>query len=187
MDNKLKILLYLAKNRDSFTFHELSKLLSIPYATFYRTTKLMDDLINVQVKGKSKLISINWTEIVLSYLAIASFEEKKEFMQKHQIIRRIEQKAKEITLVFGSYAKGKQNKRSDIDVMIINEKGKKNNDFSDLELLYDVKINPIFFTKEEFVQMLTDKEENVCTQALNNHVLLSGFTEFWRLVVDGVQ
>ena len=48
MNNEHKIINHLAKNRDkSYTMHELSKLLKIPYATFYRTIQKMSDLINM--------------------------------------------------------------------------------------------------------------------------------------------
>lgn len=186
MDNKQKIILYLAKNNESFTLHELSKLVKIPYTSFYRTIKEMQDIIKIQEKGKSKLISIIWNEITQAYLTIASFEEKKIILEKQYILKRIEKKAKEITLIFGSYAKGTQRKESDIDIIIINKNGEKTINFSDLELLYKVKINPMFFSKNEFLMMLKDKNENVGKQALKNHILLSGFSEFWELIKNGI-
>jgi predicted nucleotidyltransferase len=186
MDNKQKILLYLAKKKETFTLHELSKLVNIPYTSFHRTIKEMKDLVNIEVKGKSKLISIKWNEITRSYLTIASFEEKKEFTEKHHIIKRIEEKAKDITIIFGSYAKGAETKQSDIDMIIINKKGERNARFSDLEMLFDVKINPLFFSEKEFSLMLKDREENVGKQALKDHVILSGHEAFWRLVENGI-
>ena len=52
--------------------------------------------------------------------------------------------------------------------------------------MYDIKINPMFFTKKEFKLMLRDKEENVAKQALKNHVLLTGFKEFWEEVKNAI-
>ena len=44
MDNKLKIIHYLARYYyQDFTLHELSKSLRIPYATFHRTVQEMQD------------------------------------------------------------------------------------------------------------------------------------------------
>ena len=186
MNNVLKIILYLAKKNEEFTLLELSKLINTPYTSLYRTIKDMNDIIEINVKGKSKLVKIKWNEITKAYLIIASFEEKKEFIKKHQIIKRIEEKSKDITLIFGSYAKGMERKNSDIDIIVINKKGEKNIQFSDLELIYDIKINPLFFSEKEFLLMLKDKEENVGKQALKNHILLLGFSDFWRLVKNGV-
>ena len=44
MDNKYKIINQLGKNyKKKYTMHELSKELSIPYASFYRTIESMKD------------------------------------------------------------------------------------------------------------------------------------------------
>lgn len=186
MNNKQKILLFLAKKGETFTLLELSKSTNIPYTSLHRTVANMENTTEIETKGKSKLIKIKWNEITKAHLTIASYEEKKEFTKKQHIIKRIEDKSKDITLIFGSYAKGTQTKNSDIDVMIINKNGNKTTDFSDLEILFNVKINPMFFKEKEFIEMLKDKEENVGKQALKNHVLLSGFSDFWRIIENGL-
>ena len=180
MDNKYKIMLFLAKKNESYTLLELSKQVKIPYTTLLRIVKELNDVTSTEVKGKSNLIQIKWNEITTAMLTVASFEEKKEFLKKHPLIKKIAEQTHETTLVFGSYAKGTQTKNSDIDLMIINPKGDKNINFHNLELLYDIKINPMFFTKKEFELMLQDEEENVAKQALKDHVLLYGFKEFWE-------
>ncbi|MFP4195564.1 MAG: nucleotidyltransferase domain-containing protein [Candidatus Woesearchaeota archaeon] len=187
MDNKYKIILYLAKKQDMFTLHELSRLTQIPYTSFYRTIQTMDDVVNIRTKGKSKLIKIKWNEITRAYLTIASFEEKKEFLQQHTVMRKIDEKARDIAMVFGSYAKGNYTKHSDIDIMVINDDGKRTVRFSGIEMLYDIKVNPLFFSREEFLKMLQDDEENVGKQAMKDHVLISGFGEFWKLVEHEVR
>ena len=180
MDNKYKVVLFLAKKNDSYTLLELSKQVNIPYTTLLRLINDLRDVTTLTTKGKSKLIEIKWNDITTSLLVVASFEEKKEFLKKHPLIKKISEQTHEITLVFGSYAKGTETKNSDIDLMIINTKGDKNVNFHNLELLYDLKINPLFFTKMEFKQMLQDDEENVAKQALKDHILINGFKEFWE-------
>jgi len=57
MENKLQIINYLGKNMGKrFTMHELSKLLNIPYASFYRTIQQMKDILIIKEIGKSKTI-----------------------------------------------------------------------------------------------------------------------------------
>lgn len=188
MDNKLKIINYLGKNAEkSFTMHELSELLKIPYASFYRTVKAMSDLIVQKKAGKATLISLNLANTVIrSYLSISSEEEKKSF--KNPIIKKIanELETKNIVLLFGSYAKNAQTEKSDIDFMIINKDGNKDISFSIYELLHKKKINPIFITESEFSQMLKEKEENVGKQALANHIILNNPEQFWNIVKNAI-
>ncbi|MBU0930142.1 MAG: nucleotidyltransferase domain-containing protein [Nanoarchaeota archaeon] len=189
MDNKLKIINYLGKNlNQSFSMHELSKLIKIPYATFYRTIQEMKDLIRMQNIGKSKIISLNTENpAVKSYLIISSDEEKKDFLKKHSIINKIasELQTKDTVILFGSYAKENEKESSDIDMLIISKDGKKTISFSKYEILFKKKINPIFITKSEFRQMLKEKEENVGKQALKKHIILQNPENFWGCVLNG--
>jgi len=73
MNNKQKIILYLAKKGETFTFLNLSKLTNIPYASFHRTVAKMQDTTEVETKGKSKLIKIKWNKITKAYLTIAYY------------------------------------------------------------------------------------------------------------------
>ena len=84
MDNKLKIVNYLGKNvGQCFTMHGLSKLINIPYASFYRTVQHMGDILDISVVGKSKIIGLKTNNpIIKSHLTVSSDEEKKEFLQK---------------------------------------------------------------------------------------------------------
>jgi len=190
MDNKLKIINYLGKNIGKrFTMHKLSKILNIPYASFYRTIMKMKDVLTIENIGKSKTLQLNTKNPVLkSYLAISSDEGEKEYLKKHQIIRIIteELNTKDIVILFGSYAKGKEESKSDIDLLIINKDGKKTLSFAKYETLYKKKINPIFITEKEFKDMLKDKEENIGKQALKNQVIMNNPESFWRHVLDAV-
>ncbi|MEK6963920.1 MAG: nucleotidyltransferase domain-containing protein [Nanoarchaeota archaeon] len=188
MDNKLKIINYLGKHPEEvFTMRELSQQTNIPYATFHRTLKEMKDLVQTRVIGKSTTVALKiGNPIMKSYLAIGSEEEKKEFIKKQPFIHKIasELNTKEITLLFGSYAKGTHKETSDVDLLIIH-KGEKSLSFSKYETLFKKKINPLFITKLEFKKMLKDKEENVGKQALKDHILLNNPEGFWECVLHG--
>lgn len=190
MDNKLKIVNYLGKHLNQrFTMHELSRLLQIPYASFYRTVQRMKDILALAVVGKAKTVSLKVDNpVVKAYLTIASDEERKVFLQKQPIIKKIasELDTKDIVILFGSYAKGKETEKSDIDLLVINKDGKKSLSFSKYEVLFKKKINPIFITAKEFKKMLQDREENVGKQALQNHIVLNNPERFWGLVLNGI-
>ena|SRR3989338_2422112 len=190
MDNKLQIINYLGKNIGKrFTMHELSKLTNIPYASFYRVVQGMGDILNVETVGKAKTLCLKTENPVLkAHLTVSSDEERKEFLEKHPILRKIsnELNTKSVVVLFGSYAKGKETDKSDIDILIINQDGKKMLSFSKYETLFKKKINPIFVTREEFKEMLKDKDENVGKQALKGHIILNNPEEFWGLVLNGL-
>ncbi len=190
MDNKHKIINHLGKHPNKkYTMHELSKKLDIPYASFYRTISSMKDLLIIDVVGKSKIIALNkQNSVVKAHLVVSSDEERKDYLKKYPIINKIYQElnTKDVVVLFGSYAKKTQTERSDIDLLIINKDGKKSISFSKYEVLYKIKINPLFITKKEFRLMLKDKEENVGKQALYNHIILSNPEGFWECVFNGI-
>jgi len=190
MDNKFRIINYLGKNiGKGYTMHELSKILAIPYASFYRTILKIKDLLIVEDIGKSKVIKLNLKNpIIKAYLTISSDEEKKDYLKKQPMINKItsELNTQDIVILFGSYAKEKQNKKSDIDMLIINNKGDRSISLSKYELLYKKKINPLFITKKEFKKMIKDEEENVGKQALLNHIILNDSEGFWECVLNGI-
>ena len=190
MDTNHKIINHLGKHPNGkYTMHELSRELNIPYASFYRTINSIKDLLIIEEVGKSKIIALDkQNKVVKSHLVVSSDEERKDYLKKYHIIRKIyhELNTKDIIVLFGSYAKKTQTEKSDIDFLIINNNGKKTISFSKYELLFKIKINPIFITKKEFKLMLKDKEENLGKQALYSHIILSNPEGFWECVFNGV-
>jgi predicted nucleotidyltransferase len=190
MDNVSKIINFLGKNSTRLhTMHELSRLTNIPYATLYRTIAQMGDIITIDAIGRAKTVQLNTDHpVAKAHLAVASYEEEKEFLKNQPIIRKIvnELDTKDVIVLFGSYAKGKETEKSDIDLLIINKDGKKTVSFAKYELLYRKKINPIFVKRKEFELMLRQKEENVGKQALQNHIVLNNPEEFWGCALNAV-
>lgn len=190
MDNKHKIINHLGKHPgEKYTMHELSRELDIPYASFYRTIESIKDLLIIEEIGKSKIITLDkQNKVIKSHLVVSSDEERKEYLKRYPIIKKIYQElnTEDIVVLFGSYAKKTQTDKSDIDFLIINNNGKKTISFSKYELLFKIKINPIFITKKEFKLMLKDKQENVGKQALYNHIILNNPEGFWECVFNGV-
>ncbi len=190
MDNLQKLVVFLGKNlNQSYTMHQLSQLLKIPYATLHRMLKKRHSLLIVQQVGKAKTIRLNFAHpLIKPHLAISSDEEKREYLQIRPLIKKIavEIDTSEVVVLFGSYARGGETEKSDIDLMIINKKGDKSLSFSKYELLFKKKINPIFVTEKEFKSMLKDKEENVGKQVLKNHIILNNPEHFWEMVLNGI-
>jgi len=191
MDNKLKLLNFLAKHVDeAFTMHALAKRLDIPYATFYRSVSRMEELLVMQRVGRAKTLSINLAHpVITSYLAISSEEERKAFVTQQPHIRIInnELKTEDIVLLFGSYARREETEQSDIDIMVINRRGNRTVSFAKHELIFRKEINSFFFKESEFKAMLRDKDENVGKQALREHIVLSNPSRFWDVVCSTIR
>lgn len=181
MDNKLRIINYLGKHSDeSFTMHQLSSLLKIPYASFHRHIKQLSFLLSVKAIGNAKVISLSDNPIIPSYLAISSFEEKNNYLKHNKLISLLskELSTESIVLLFGSYANHSESDKSDIDLLII---GEKTTHFSSFELLHRKKVNPIQLKESEFKEMLRKPGENVGKQAKKNHIILNNPSGFWEL------
>lgn len=187
MDNTKIILLHLAKNQHKiFTMHELSKILKIPYATFYRSINKLKNNIKKEKIGNTVTITINKkAETLEPNLILASIQEKEEYIKNNPEIKLIQKNitTKTPVILFGSYAKNTQTKNSDIDLIILNKKLS----FSQESLLLNKEINPLFFTEKEYKEMLKQKEENVAKQALKNHIILKDPKKFWEATLNGIQ
>ncbi|MBN1232084.1 MAG: nucleotidyltransferase domain-containing protein [Candidatus Coatesbacteria bacterium] len=111
-------------------------------------------------------------------------------------------------LVFGSYAKGTQTKNSDLDLLIIQEpskiaikhfsKEKLENYIKEArsaimgiiktnELRGGPKINPIIISNEDYKEMMQEKGVNVGREALSDHIIIKGFSEYWRVIAECYQ
>ncbi len=190
MDNYLKIVNYLGKKYEkTFTMRELSIILKIPYASFYRTIQEMKDLIIINLIGKAKTVQLNKSNpVITAYLTISSDKEKTEFLLNHPLIKKIanELDTRDIVILFGSYAKALQTEKSDIDIVVINNDGKKSISFSKYELLFKKKINPIYLTKKEFQSMLREQQENIGKQIVKDHIILNNPQKFWECVMHEI-
>lgn len=191
MDNTARIINQLGKHpTEAYTMHELSKILHIPYATFYRTVQRINDLINITPVGKAKTITLKNNDITHAQLTIASHEEKKAHIKSNRLIKHLNEElpqTKDIILLFGSYAKGKETPQSDIDIMIINKKGESDLQLPKFTLLHDKEVNIMTFTEKEYASMLKGEEENVGKQALKGHIVLNNPKRFWELVLNALR
>lgn len=93
-------------------------------------------------------------------------------------------------ILFGSWAKGKARKTSDIDLFVIVPEKKKFDDLISTEAIainrrYNVNINVIISEPTSFVDMLKSGEQNVAKEVLKDEVVISGAEKFWRLVSEG--
>lgn len=177
------------------------------YATIYRK---VDSLIeqNILVKsmyGMTSDIKINLqSDNALSLLSLIENKKSESFLNNLKgntkiSLLEIKKDVKDVmelktVIIFGSYAKGTQTATSDLDILVIFEASKliKNKNYVEEirgsirgilktnELRGGAKINPIIVNSEENREMINNQENNVGKEALLNHIVLKGDTEYWR-------
>ena len=91
-----------------------------------------------------------------------------------------------VLMLFGSYAKGKANDKSDLDIAVIVESEQTKKDITpSLETIKRREIKPVdyhIFTKNEFLQMLNEEMENVGKQIYKNGITYYGFIEYCNML-----
>lgn len=191
MENKhnIKILQFLLSNKKKdFTIREIAKETFIDYKAAYITLqKLIEDgTISAKKAGQSTLCSIN-TKAFNTIIFQAEDARKKELL-KNKNIASLYSYFKDlktpffILLVFGSYAKKQERKKSDIDLLLITEGGAIKTEIHEKIKLIPLNIHFIDFSSEEFLSMLKTTEFSVGKEAFYNNIILFGIEDYYRLI-----
>ena len=148
--------------------------------------------------GNSNLCSLNLkNDEAIALIFDYETSKKSAFYKKHKVLKAyfldLFEEIKKLNIysfiMFGSYAKGTETEKSDLDILIILENNKQsdkihkiiNNIFS----LSTAELSPIIIDKKEFVEMLANKIKlNVGKEALKSHIILYGVERFWELVLE---
>ena len=89
-------------------------------------------------------------------------------------------------LIFGSYAKGTQTKKSDLDIAVIVESEETKKEITPfIETIKRrelIKIDYYIFTEKEFLEMLTNEEQNVGKEIYRANLIYYGLIEYYMLV-----
>lgn len=170
------------------TIREISKGIKSDYRITYTATQrlLNKNILLSKNVGKSVLCNLN-----LSYYGIEIYEaedERRENLLKNKNIRQLYKEIMAkientlfVFLIFGSYAKNKQTKSSDIDIMFISNEKNFEEDISDIISLLPLKVHLLVFTEKEFIRMKDSKELNVVKEAVENNIILYGIENYYRL------
>lgn len=176
--------------KEELSLRELSQKAKVPYTTARRIVLENKSLFSIKDKSGIKLISLNLKDrLTKSYLIIAERKKKEQFLSNKPLFKTLTSElisGDYCLVLFGSRAAGNEREKSDLDLCIINKNGKKNLSFSSFEMLYHLKVNPLFFTPKEFTAMLKEEEVNVGKEILKKHVVLYGEDYFWGVVWNGL-
>lgn len=96
-----------------------------------------------------------------------------------------------VFIVSGSYAGGRQTRKSDIDiVIIIEDSAEPKRIYAELSHYCEMNIPPIHmyaFKNREFVEMLCNKEANYGKEIVKNSLILTGGQIYLKLISEAMQ
>jgi len=185
MASDIKILKLLLDNKEEkFTIRKIAKALKINYRIAYETVTRLEKekLIKLTRAGSSKICE--FADNFDSKVYEAEYSRQIDMFKKNKDFQILRNRLAElnfpfIALLFGSYAKGKAGKHSDIDILAIGGEEKKIK--SAISLLPD-KIHLTYVTYENFTRMAKSREFTVVSEAIKNNIILIGIEEYYRLL-----
>lgn len=195
--------LYFRDLRKSFTIHGLSKRLDHSYSYIYKIVHQMvrQGLLKMNQAGKAKLCFININSPnIINYLSIISNEETNKIPQTissklNELISKILSSTKSnihSVVLFGSYTKGKETSKSDIDLLIIVPKKEEydsiiHKEANSWEMRYSKELNLVISEPLMWQGMIKDEKVNVAKEILKDGIPLYGAQKYWELTIGGLK
>jgi len=161
---------------------QISRHINMPQRTVSRKLDFLEKL-NVLVYehiGKNKTFSLNFTNPRTKYaLRIVENNKALKFSQKHKkIFVTLSKVSNNHTVVlFGSYARGNQTSKSDVDILVLGKKSKQVIDITSKAL---IKINPHFSTEIAFKKLLVEKNA-LALEIIKEHVIFGDISRFFNV------
>ena len=132
------------------------------------------NILKYEEEGKNKYYFLNKNlSAIKEIIKIAEIEKRIDFLNRHlgmdKLFMEIIDRSNKILIVFGSYAKSTENKKSDLDLLVVGEI----KDTKDLEESFNIDINII---KSNAKGIKSD--EPFIKELMENHIILKGIDEF---------
>ena len=189
-----KILAFLLGNsEEKLTIRGISKRLNKSYTLVYNNILGLekDNIIIKESIPPAQIIKLNEFAPAEIFVEI-ELKRKKEFLEEYSwvslMLEDVLSSAKNlffILLVFGSYAKAMQTKKSDIDLLVIVQDKK---DIEDIENAMNKAYTKVrkglnFIDVHDFKEMTKNTNElNIGNEAKKHHIILYGAEEYYQLL-----
>jgi len=154
---------------------------------------LAEELVKKREVGNIILYTINLeNSTVFSYFDILIKEKIPNLVKNSlKIIREEISNVEFISLViFGSYSEGKQKEKSDLDIAIfvtsVEDKKSCELAMKSAGLKSILQLDVYVITKDEMLQMLKDKHENLGKQIAYNHLAIQNPMIFYSILAEGI-
>lgn len=192
---------FLEKPWKRLTYLEIRKISGKRSKSYiYRTLShlMNDNVIDTQSVGNSLLYGLKLYSLqTQSYCGLLS--ESIAWESSHipiDIVEKLADKVRKITpffvfIVTGSYAKRKENKRSDLDVVILcDDSVKPQAILAEIKLESDLsipKVHPYIFTRKQFLEMLANKEFNYGKEVARHNIIFYGGSIYFNILNTAIE
>ncbi len=185
MDNeRLNILKFLVENQNKeFSIRQISIHRKINYKTAYISLQDLEkeEIVTLKKQGNTIICLVNhkFNDLVfeVEYARLQELLKNKNFFVIYNKLLKINSQF--ILLLFGSHAKGKETKNSDIDLLLICDNSKPIE--SQIKLI-PLNIHLTSIKYDGFKSMLNSKEFSVVSEAVKHNILLFGIEDYYRLM-----
>ena len=180
----------------SKSLHQIALDTKLTYVTVHKIIPILlkRKIIKLEKKGKANLITIDFENARLDDLSSAILQEKSKLMKKYPqiaiLIKDIEEALSGklyILLLFGSYAKDKEKKDSDVDLIFIVSNRTDIEDYKE-KINKALKLSTLkkdfnLFTTNDFIDMLNQKY-TVGREAFEQGIVLFGTEPYYSMVKE---
>jgi predicted nucleotidyltransferase len=171
------------------TIRELAKMLGKSYPKIHKAAKEMErnGVLAVKKVGNASICRVNFSPKTISLLSFLDEQESfsKDIPNMEKILE-FSEFLDDIVLVAGSYAKGRQTPKSDIDLVVITKSNaiKKQKLIENMTSLLLPLMHPIVITQKDFIIMLLEKKQNYGKEIFKNRLLFRNAERYYLLIKE---
>ncbi len=179
--------------------HQIAAEIKASYITVHTSAPILvkHKVIKIHKQGKAHLTSIDFDHAPLERLTSAMLSEKENYCKRNPaftlLVRNIEENMADlfyILVLFGSYARGDQKKKSDVDLLFIIPTSENEQEYQEkINKILKLHTLPIDFkiaTLQDFKEML-DERYTVGRSILQQSIILFGIDQYYAMVKSYVR
>lgn len=188
METENKIIKHLIETKKELTIRELSKNVKSDYKIVNTAIHrlIQKDILEGEKVGNSLRIKLRpkLSKEILS----AEFERRENILKNKNLNVMLESLRENLSIVnfiillFGSYAKDRATKISDIDLIFIIPEANFEKEIEKAVVLLPLKIHSLVFTEKQFTNMKNSNEPNVVKEAIKSNIILQGIEQYYSLL-----
>ena len=185
MDNeRLNILKLLIENQEkAFSIRQIGIQRKINYKSAYVNLKHLGEegIVTLKKQGNTTICSFNRkfnsSVFEVEYARLQELLKNNNFLVLYNRLVKINEQF--ILLLFGSYSRGMQTKKSDIDLLLISNNPKP---IQTQINLMPLNIHLTNIKYEDFKSMLKSMEFTIVSEAVKHNIILIGIEDYYRLM-----